>query len=147
MGIFSRNSVPSVDNDSDSHDYLICIRSYKSVKIEHLKDSLAKMDSTRYKNIVLHVGGNNIDSKISANLFREKYSSLIEYLKEQGIKYVSDLFSKTDVKQFNDILKHICEILPRPKCHLIRINNHYLHYTISTDWSNVYFKNEKMAVK
>ena len=61
---------------------------------------------------MLHVGGNDIAGKLFINAFREKYSSLIEYLKEKGLKvYVSGLLPRgqTDVKPFNDILKSLCE--------------------------------------
>ena len=88
------------------------VKSYKSAKIDTLKDALVKLDFTRYKNIVLHVGGNDIDGKITASSFREKYISLIEYLKGKGLNvYVSGLLPRgtTNVKPFNEILKNLCE--------------------------------------
>ena len=71
------------------------VKSLKAVKIETLKEALTNMDLTNYRNIVLHVGGNYIYGKISTNSFREKYDSLIEYLKAKGIKvYVSGLLPR-----------------------------------------------------
>ena len=89
------------------------VKSFKAVKIETLKEALTNMDLTNYKNIVLHVGGNDVDSKISTNSFREKYASLIEYLKDKGVKvYVSGLLPRgqSDVKPYNNILKNLCEV-------------------------------------
>ena len=77
------------------------VKSFKAVKIETLNEALTNMDLTNYKNIVLHVGGNDVDGKISTYSLREKYASLIEYLKDKGIKvYVSGLLPRgqSDVK-------------------------------------------------
>ena len=39
--------------------------SIRNAKIEALQSALSKMDLSRYKNIILHVGGNYIDEKIN----------------------------------------------------------------------------------
>ena len=56
------------------------VKSFKGAKINDLKHELAKKDLSRYENIVLHVGGHDIDANISQTAFREKYSSLLNLL-------------------------------------------------------------------
>ena len=73
-------------------DENVRIKSFRKAKIENLKDSLTQMDLSRYKNIILHIGGHDVDSGISQTSFREKYLNLLECMKQQNCKtYVSGL--------------------------------------------------------
>ena len=86
------------------------VKSFQKIKIEAFHQTMTKMDLSRYENIIIHVGGYDIDENISLNSFREKYNALLTFLKNSGCKvYVSGLLPRggTDMKQFNDILKDI----------------------------------------
>ena len=48
------------------------IKSFRNATIESLQEALSNMDLSRYKNIILHVGGHDIDDKINLTAFREK---------------------------------------------------------------------------
>ena len=62
------------------------VKSFKSAKTDDLKDSLRKMDLSRYKEIVIHIGGHDIDGNIKPAVFRQKYQSLLDYLISQNLK-------------------------------------------------------------
>ena len=88
------------------------VKSFRNAKIDDLKDSLDKMDLSCYKNIVIHIGGHDIDTNINTSTFREKYCSLLDYVAQKDLKvHVSGLLPRgqRNVKQFNDIIRNICE--------------------------------------
>ena len=90
------------------------IKSFKGAKIDDLKHELAKMDLSRYENIVLHVGGHDIDANISQTAFREKYSSLLNSLNFENCKlFVSGILPRRgiNVKPFNTILSDLCRLM------------------------------------
>ena len=87
------------------------VKSFRDTTIENLHESLVEMYLSRYKHIVIHVGGHDIDKDISPDSFKEKYQSLLDFLKTVGSKlFVSGLLSRggTDMKIFNKILKDRC---------------------------------------
>ena len=91
-------------------DENVRVKHFKNAKIDDLKFEQGKMDLSRYRNIVIHVGGHDIDAKCSLNIFREKYQSLLNQLTNQNCKvYVSGLLprGRINVKPFNDILLNI----------------------------------------
>ena len=103
-------------------DENVRIKSFRKAKIENLKDSLTQMDLSRYKNIILHIGGHDVDSGISQTSFREKYLNLLECMKQENCKtYVSGLLPRggTNMKPFNEILKELCK-----QSNAIYIDNH-----------------------
>ncbi|MCG8113370.1 MAG: hypothetical protein N0E59_21675, partial [Candidatus Thiodiazotropha taylori] len=87
------------------------IKSFRDAKISNLKDEMTKMNLARYKNIIIHIGGNDIDSNISIPAFRTEYQSLFTSLKRSGSKiFVSGLLPRggTNVKPFNESLRDLC---------------------------------------
>ena len=58
-------------------DENVRVKHFKNAKIDDNKFELGKMDLSRYRNIVIHVGGHDIDAKCSLNIFKEKYQSLL----------------------------------------------------------------------
>ena len=69
------------------------------------------MDLSRYKNIIIHVDGHDIDIGISPDSFKEKYQSLLDYLKTVNSKlFEPGLLPRggIDMKIFNTILKDLC---------------------------------------
>ena len=87
------------------------IKTFRNAKIAQLKETLTKMDLRRYKSIVLHIGGHDIDAEISFTSFREDYQSLLTILKHSGCKtFVSGLLPRggTNMNSFNEILKELC---------------------------------------
>ena len=97
--------------DAKFLDRNVRVKSFREAKIENLHESLLKMDLSRYKNIIIHIGGHDVDSKISLQSFREKYQSLLDFLKSVGCKlFVSGLLPRggTDMQKFNDTLKEMC---------------------------------------
>lgn len=83
-------------------DHSVRIKSFREATIEDLHESLVKMDLSRYKNIIIHIGGHDIDNKISQNSFKEKYQLLLDFLKTVGCKlFVSGLLPRggTDMKK------------------------------------------------
>ena len=53
---------------------------------DDLKTEMTKMDLSRYQNCVLHVGGHDIDAKISRTSFEGKYLALIRYIQGENCK-------------------------------------------------------------
>ena len=69
------------------------------------------MDLRRYKSIVLHIGGHDVDADITFTSFREEYQSLLTSVKQSGCKtYVSGLLPRggTNMKPFNETLRELC---------------------------------------
>ena len=92
------------------------VKSFKSAKIDDLKDSLSKMDLSRYQDIVIHIGGHDIDGNIkaAAAAFRQKYQALLDSLISQNLKvHVPGLLPRgpKNVKPFNDILVNLSQNL------------------------------------
>lgn len=90
------------------------VKSFKSAKIDDLKDSLSKMDLSRYKDIVIHIGGHDIDGNIKPAAFRQKYQALLDSLISQNLKvHISGLLPRGPkcVKPFNDILVNLSQNL------------------------------------
>ena len=86
------------------------VKSYNKAKIEMLQEKLSEMDLSRYKNIVLHIGGHDVDAKTKPEEFKIKYQSLLQSLSEIDSKiYVSGLLprGRTDMKPYNNILKSL----------------------------------------
>lgn len=72
------------------------------------------MDLSRYKEIVLHIGGHDIDDNISQNSFKENFQSLLKVLAQTKCHIiVSGLLPRggTHMKPFNDILKDLCKVV------------------------------------
>ena len=68
------------------------------------------MNVSRYKNIIIHVGGHDVDANIDQNSFREEYQYLLSSVANSGCKiYVSGLPPRdgTNMKPFNEILKDL----------------------------------------
>ena len=88
------------------------IKSFRNAKIEALQPALSQMDLSRYKNIILHVGGHDIDGEIILTAFREKYRALLSSVTHENSEiFVSGLLPRggTNMKPFNDFLKDVCE--------------------------------------
>ena len=86
------------------------VKSFNKAKIETLEEKLSNMDLSRYANIVLHIGGNDIDSRISLSQFKQKYKSLLESLSGKNCKVViSGLLPrrKLDIRPYNSTLKEL----------------------------------------
>ena len=91
-------------------DRNVRIKTFRDTTTENLHESLVEMYLSRYKHIIIHVGGHDIDKDISRDSFKEKYQSLLDFLKTVGSKpFVAGLLPRggTDMKIFNMILK-IC---------------------------------------
>ena len=87
------------------------VKSFKGAKIDDLKTEMTKMDLSRYQNLILHVGGHDIDANISQTAFKEKYSALLNSVNNNSRKvFVSGLLPRRgiNVKPFNSILKDLC---------------------------------------
>ena len=68
------------------------VKSFKGSKIDDLKTKMTKMDLSHYQNLILHVGGHDIDANISQTAFREKYSALLNSVNDNNCKiFVSGL--------------------------------------------------------
>ena len=68
------------------------------------------MDLSRYANIVLHVGGHDIDARIKLSEFKQKYISLLKSLSDKNCKLVIyGLLPRRgiDMKPYNTILKEL----------------------------------------
>ena len=88
------------------------LKSFRNAKIKTLRDKITKMELSRYKNIIIHVVGHDVDAKIDQNSFREEYQSLLSVMADSGCKvYISGLLPRggTNMKPFNEILKDLCE--------------------------------------
>jgi hypothetical protein len=57
-------------NDTD-------VLTFRGSKIDRIADELMKRDLSSYKNIIIHVGGNDIASHGSLRNFEEDYESLL----------------------------------------------------------------------
>ena len=53
------------------------VKSFQNAKIDSLKDKVTNMGLSRYDKIILHIGGNDIDEKITQTAFKNKYQSLL----------------------------------------------------------------------
>ena len=90
--------------------HLLSVKSFNKAKIETLEEKLSNMDLSRYANIVLHIGGNDIDSRISLSQFKQKYTSLLESLSGKNCKVaISGLLPrrKIDIRPYNSTLKEL----------------------------------------
>ena len=119
--------------------------SFKSAKIDDLKDSLGKMDLSRYIEIVIHIGGHDIDGNIKPAVFRQKYQSLLDYLISQNLKvHVSGILPRgpKSVKPFNDILTTLCKNL-----NISFIANHDSFVLASGDCPFEFFHNDRVNLK
>ena len=84
------------------------VQSFRDTTTENLHESVVEMGLSRYKHIIIHVGEHDIDKDISPDSFKEKYQSLLDFLKTVGSKlFVSGLLPRggTDLKIFN---KDLC---------------------------------------
>ena len=53
------------------------------------------MDLSRYENIVLHIGGHDIDDRINHSEFKHKYTYLLESLSDTNCKiFISGLLRR-----------------------------------------------------
>ena len=53
------------------------VKSFKNASISNMKDKLSTMDLSRYENVILHAGGQDVDAKVSKTNFKETYNSLL----------------------------------------------------------------------
>ena len=70
------------------------------------------MDLSRYQNIVLHFGGQDIDANTSQTSLRAKYLALLNYLEQENCKiFVSGLLPRRgfNIKPLNNILGDLCK--------------------------------------
>ena len=91
-------------------DENVRVKSYYKAKIETLQENLSEMDLSRYKNIILHIGGYDVDAKAKPDQFKAKYQSLLQSLSETESKiYISGLLprGRIDIKPYNNILKRL----------------------------------------
>ena len=91
-------------------DENVRVKSYYKAKIETLQENLSEMDLSRYKNIILHIGGYDVDAKAKPDQFKAKYQSLLQSLSETESKiYISGLLprGRIDIKPYNNILKSL----------------------------------------
>ena len=68
------------------------------------------MDLSRYDKIILHIGGNDIDEKITHMAFKIKYQSLLTFIGTKTDKiFVSGLLPRggINIKPYNNILKDL----------------------------------------
>lgn len=121
------------------------VKSFKKAKIENLQEALSKMDLSRYKSIVLHIGGHDVDAKISQNSFKEKYQSLLNSLTQRDCNiYVSGLLPRggTNMKPFNGILKDLCKTI-----NAVFIENHDSFILASGELPFDFFHADKVNLK
>ena len=86
------------------------VKSFQNAKIDSLKDKLTNMDLSRYEKIILHIGGNDIDEKITHTAFKNKYQSLLTFISTKTDKiFVSGLLPRggINIKPYNNILKEL----------------------------------------
>ena len=62
------------------------MKSYNKAKIETKQEKLSEMDLSRYENIVLHIGGHDVDAKTKPEEFKVKYQALLQSLSEVDSK-------------------------------------------------------------
>ena len=71
------------------------VKSYNKANIETLQEKFTEMDLYRYANIVLHIGGHDVDAKTKPEEFKVKYQALLQSLTEVDSKiYVSGLLPR-----------------------------------------------------
>ena len=103
------------------------------------------MDLSRYQNIVLHVGGHDVDAKINRASFRDKYSSLLNYVSQQNCNiFVSGLLPRggKNVKPFNEVLVDLCKSTKAKF-----IDNHDSFVMASGELPFDFFYPDKMSLK
>ena len=123
----SRNSNPKVVKrdltlvtDSDAITCLepkflgknVRIKSFKNATIQNLRETLPKMGRSRYLQLILHIGGQDVDANMGKADFQESYQAIIKFLVQKGCKvFESGLLPRrgTDMKPYNAVLKTICK--------------------------------------
>ena len=126
-------------------DENVRIKHFKNAKIDTLKDKLSKMDLAHYKQIVIHVGGHDVDANISQNSFRNKYKQLLDDITKQNSKvFVSGLLprERKNMKPFNDILKTLCKSM-----NIEFIDNHDSFILASGEFPFEFFHADKINLK
>ena len=84
---------------------------FQQSQIETLEEKLSEMDLSRYKNVILRVGGHDVDNKINLDLFKDNYQSLLNSLSDKGCNiYVSGMLPRggTNTKLYKSVLKDLC---------------------------------------
>lgn len=126
-------------------DETVRVKSFKNAKIEDLHGALTKMDLSRYKTLVLHIGGQDIDTKISPNSFKEKFKSLLDFLTQKDCKIiVSGLLPRggVNIKPFNAIIQDLCQPL-----NISFIDNHGSFIMASGELPFDFFHADKVNLK
>ena len=103
------------------------------------------MDLAHYKQIVIHVGGHDVDANISQNSFRNKYKQLLDDIIKQNSKvFVSGLLprERKNMKPINDILKTLCKSV-----NIEFIGNHDSFILASGEFPLEFFHADKINLK
>ena len=121
------------------------VKSFNKAKIETLQENLSRMDLSRYKHIILHIGGHDIDAQITPDDFKKRYQSLLQSLSGVNCNiFVSGLLprGKTDMKPFNNIMKDLCSQFKAKF-----INNHDSFIMASGELPYEYFQEDQINLK
>ena len=120
------------------------VKSFKNATIDFLNDKLCKMDLSRYRNVILHIGGHDVDAKIDPNTFKDKYASLLMSLSDKGCDvFVSGLLPRggTNMTPYNDILREL-SVTNKAKF----VNNHDSFILASGGLPFDYFQSDKVSL-
>ena len=121
------------------------VKSFYKANIETLEEKLSHMDLSRYENIVLHIGGHDIDARINHSEFKQKYTSLLESLSDKNCKIViSGLLprKRINMRPYNIILKELST-----QYEVSFIDNHDSFILASGDLPFEYFQDDKVNLK
>ena len=121
------------------------VKSFRGATIDNLKSELAEMDLSRYQNIILHVGGHDIDANISQTLFRQKFQALLKSLDLVNCKVtVSGLLPRRglSIRPFNDSLRDLCKSL-----NVEFISNHDSFVMASGELPFDFFQTDRINLK
>lgn len=103
------------------------------------------MDLARYKNIILHIGGHDIDAKITQDNFKAKLKSLVQSVSGAKCKiFLSGLLPRgtSNVKPFNNIVKEVCQEFKAEF-----IDNHDSFIMASGELPYEYFQGDQINLK
>ena len=84
--------------------------------VPFFEQKLSTMDLSCYDKVVLHVGGNDVEAKVSPTEFKRKYQSLLKSVANKKSElFISGLLPRKglNMKPFNNILKDLSSEVKR----------------------------------
>ena len=121
------------------------VKSFKNASISALKQKLSTMDLSCYDKVVLHVGGNDVEAKVSPTEFKRKYQSLLKSVANNKSElFISGLLPRKglNMKPFNNILKDLSS-----EVNATFIDNHDSFVMASGELPFEYFQADRVNLK